>query len=282
MCSGIRYPHLATEDASPARRRSAPPVSRLQSLKVGFPIRKSPDQSLFAAPRGLSQRTTSFIASQRQGIHQMPFFHLIALIIDVHPKPRRRHRCRRWSFTSRGLLHPRPTGHQSRSSRRRTPELGQPPKMEGGVSTAFFRPFNHTRHVRFDHGAVKRHGDNPGRRRRTPRQRRASPRPAPVREPTIGPCLLFTMTSERANRAPPAKQRAHGRKAVLSFRMYFVQVRQHRDPKPQTKPFRFLPRPWSRSYRALQSSEPAQSKKRPAQPILDKELVEPDGIEPTT
>ena len=30
---------------------------------VGFPIRKSTDQSLFAAPHGLSQRTTSFIAS---------------------------------------------------------------------------------------------------------------------------------------------------------------------------------------------------------------------------
>tara|TARA_B100002051_G_scaffold161587_1_gene152655 strand:+ start:62 stop:340 length:279 start_codon:yes stop_codon:yes gene_type:complete len=38
---------------------------------VGFPIRKSPDQSLLAAPRSLSQRATSFIASQCQGIHQM-------------------------------------------------------------------------------------------------------------------------------------------------------------------------------------------------------------------
>ena len=42
------------------------------TLRSGFPIRKSTDQSLFAAPRGLSQRITSFIASQRQGIHQMP------------------------------------------------------------------------------------------------------------------------------------------------------------------------------------------------------------------
>ena len=49
----------------------------------GFPIRKSTDQSLFAAPHGLSQRTTSFIACVRQGIHQMPFCHLIALIINV-------------------------------------------------------------------------------------------------------------------------------------------------------------------------------------------------------
>ena len=51
---------------------------------MGFPIRKSADQSSFAAPRGLSQRSTSFIASQRQGIHQMPLRHLNALIIDAH------------------------------------------------------------------------------------------------------------------------------------------------------------------------------------------------------
>ena len=42
---------------------------------VGCPIRRSPDQSLLAAPRGLTQRATSFIASRRQGIHQMPFSH---------------------------------------------------------------------------------------------------------------------------------------------------------------------------------------------------------------
>ena len=61
--------------------------------KVGFPIRKSTDQSFFAAPRGLSQRSTSFIASQRQGIHRMPLRHLIALIINAHShsawRPRR-------------------------------------------------------------------------------------------------------------------------------------------------------------------------------------------------
>src|SRR5690349_3835215 len=51
--------------------------------KGGFPIRKSSDQSLFAAPQGLSQRTTSFIASQRQGIHRMLLLHLITLMIDV-------------------------------------------------------------------------------------------------------------------------------------------------------------------------------------------------------
>ena len=39
---------------------------------VGFPIRTSPDQCLLAAPRGLSQLATSFIASYCQGIHRAP------------------------------------------------------------------------------------------------------------------------------------------------------------------------------------------------------------------
>ncbi len=39
------------------------------SHPLGFPIRKSPDHSLLAASRGLSQLTASFIAYLRQGIH---------------------------------------------------------------------------------------------------------------------------------------------------------------------------------------------------------------------
>jgi hypothetical protein len=45
------------------------------------------DQSPFAAPHGLSQRTTSFIASQRQGIHRTPLSRLIALMIDARHGP---------------------------------------------------------------------------------------------------------------------------------------------------------------------------------------------------
>src|SRR5512136_1086114 len=51
---------------------------------VGCPIRRSMDQSPFAAPHGLSQRTTSFIASQRQGIHRMLLRHLIVLMNGNH------------------------------------------------------------------------------------------------------------------------------------------------------------------------------------------------------
>jgi hypothetical protein len=69
-------------------------------LRVGFPIRKFTDQSLFAAPRDLSQRTTSFIASQRQGIHRTPLFHLITLIIDARPLKRERLGSRYFIFIS--------------------------------------------------------------------------------------------------------------------------------------------------------------------------------------
>ena len=69
---------------------------------MGFPIRKSADQSLFATPRGLSQRTTSFIASQRQGIHQMLLRHLIALIVDAHPSAEGSSR-ERYSFVEDGI-----------------------------------------------------------------------------------------------------------------------------------------------------------------------------------
>ena len=57
-------------------------------MKVGFPIRKFTGQSLFAAHRNLSQRTTSFIASCRQGIHRMLLGHLIALINNAHLRKR--------------------------------------------------------------------------------------------------------------------------------------------------------------------------------------------------
>ncbi len=44
-----------------------------KTVKVGFPIRRSPDQRVLAPPRSLSQLATSFFASQRQGIRQKPF-----------------------------------------------------------------------------------------------------------------------------------------------------------------------------------------------------------------
>ena len=48
------------------------------------------DQSSFAAPHGLSQRTTSFIASCRQGIHRMLLGHLmLSLTMLTHSTPAR-------------------------------------------------------------------------------------------------------------------------------------------------------------------------------------------------
>jgi hypothetical protein len=46
---------------------------------LGCPIQKSPDQSFLAAPRGLSQPSTSFIASTSQGIHLWPLISFILI-----------------------------------------------------------------------------------------------------------------------------------------------------------------------------------------------------------
>ncbi len=51
---------------------------------VGCPIQISTDQRMLAPPRGFSQRATSFIASQCQGIHQMPLRRLIAQHLRQH------------------------------------------------------------------------------------------------------------------------------------------------------------------------------------------------------
>ena len=60
-------------------------IQRRITLRWGFPIRKSADQCLLAAPHSLSQRATSFIASQCQGIHEMPLRRLIASYAGASP-----------------------------------------------------------------------------------------------------------------------------------------------------------------------------------------------------
>ena len=78
--------------------------SDLQISKVGCPIRKFTDQCLFVAPHDLSQRTTSFFASQRQGIHQIPLRHLIALITNAHRLGGDRDRSRTNAVLRRAIL----------------------------------------------------------------------------------------------------------------------------------------------------------------------------------
>ncbi len=94
---------------------------------MGFPIRKSSDQSSFAAPQGLSQRTTSFIASQRQGIHRMLLRHLITLMIDVRrPSRDNAHNQKDHVFGSlrRRLCLPNTPDLRARSRPRWSPRLG--------------------------------------------------------------------------------------------------------------------------------------------------------------
>ena len=83
---------------------------------AGCPIRKFPDQSLLAAPRDLSQRATSFIASQRQGIHRMPFSRLSRGIPCTGGNPRTRPAI----SARRTMLAPLPSGERASAARHQT------------------------------------------------------------------------------------------------------------------------------------------------------------------
>ena len=60
--------------------------SRRYPIGVGCPIRMSTDQSLLAAPRGFSQRATSFVASWCQGIHRTPLLRSTLKLLDAPTK----------------------------------------------------------------------------------------------------------------------------------------------------------------------------------------------------
>ena len=86
--SGVSVDVLSSGYLDVSVRRVRLPTLWIQvgiTLRWGFPIRKSADQSLLAAPRSLSQRATSFIASQCQGIHEMPLRRLIASYAGASP-----------------------------------------------------------------------------------------------------------------------------------------------------------------------------------------------------
>ena len=120
------------------------------SSKVGFPIRKSADQRLFAPPHGLSQRTTSFIASQRQGIHRMPLRHLIVLMIDARPLGRGE-TAHQWCAPSRigrasvkrdqclvGIVRKTSCFEQARSSCGQARRLSSTPPIGGAQACSLF------------------------------------------------------------------------------------------------------------------------------------------------
>ena len=59
-------------------------VDNIYLYMLGCPIRKSPDQSFLAAPRGLSQPSTSFIASTSLGIHLWPLVTFFLICVKCH------------------------------------------------------------------------------------------------------------------------------------------------------------------------------------------------------
>ena len=95
--------------SSPGSPRASMDSMRDTACAAGCPIRISSDQSSLATPRSFSQRATSFIASQCQGIHQMPLLRLIAVIPCRDKLPRTNGLLTRSSANRpKTLLGPRP------------------------------------------------------------------------------------------------------------------------------------------------------------------------------
>ena len=100
--------------------------------QVGFPIRIFTDQSLLAAPHDFSQRATSFIASQCQGIHQMPLRRLISL--DAHAQGQTR------TFTQNTQHHFRFQGADLTADQ--TPSAESPTPCKADPWSHFTKPFS--------------------------------------------------------------------------------------------------------------------------------------------
>jgi hypothetical protein len=84
LCIQVKLPSNNLWKPTPPECLRFPATLISQRSRVGYPIRKSTDQRVFAPPRGLSQRITSFIACACQGIHQLPLRHLIVHIANIH------------------------------------------------------------------------------------------------------------------------------------------------------------------------------------------------------
>ena len=104
-------------------------------MRRGFPIRISTDQSLLAAPHGFSQRATSFIASQCQGIHQMPFSCLIQDASCSHSRSSKTpSRAQGRTPTPRTGIPLRYGPFRTRAPRRRPkPTPGRPARVHGSL-----------------------------------------------------------------------------------------------------------------------------------------------------
>ena len=89
----------------------------------GFPIRTSADQSSLAAPHGFSQRVTSFIASVRQGIHQMLFKRLIQQN-PSHADPKRKNQaCLKNKLACQKIHAPCPCKHPTRTPQKQATDF---------------------------------------------------------------------------------------------------------------------------------------------------------------
>ncbi len=153
-------------------------------LRVGCPIRRSRDHRSLASPPGFSQRATSFIASQCQGIHQMPLF-------------RARSKGRRAPRLTRGHPHSQPTPRKTAAHR------GKPHRLRQRGNPACGRSHEDTS------SDGPRTGSHPTGQKP---HRTASQRPGPVR---LGHIHKFALPfNQHPPRNPGAAGAGHARPAA--------------------------------------------------------------------
>ena len=132
---------------------------------VGFPIRRSWDRRLLAPPPSISQRATSFIASQRQGIHQMPF--VTCSTTTAHPTAATDPRFPPW-LTARGTSRApmRNTHHRAHPCAPKT-GIRRPTETSPAATLPCWSHVHQTRHhtmtniTEGDHPPASRRNDHP-------------------------------------------------------------------------------------------------------------------------
>jgi hypothetical protein len=220
----------------------------------GCPIRTSLDHSLLAAPQGLSQRATSFIASWRQGIHQMPFSRsLPSPPAPVGRTPPGTDRQTPRTAPTRAAAQGNPKRPSPRPNTARRPHHA--PRPRGPAACTRAHAHSHT--VSFDAPGTPRPGPVPRSRGRTVGQTKTRPGTPEAPQPRF--TTQKTTTHARHARTPDT----HARQTRT------------RDPAAPVRPDPLAPAPLGAG---ANSSTPPQRHRR----SQERRCLETTGLEPAT
>jgi hypothetical protein len=191
MCSGIRYPRLATEDARTPAGSLPQGHLRPRSLEGGFPHSEIPGSK---PVRGSPELIAAYHVLHRLSAPRHPPDALLTLDRSHYRCPSHR----------KGLLLPSRSGHRSDHP---------PPPLNSAGNGGPFKTFQITRSTSSPTPVRSNAGRPPPPKHPVPRTlQRQRPEPGPLTGPrSIRTCLLFTMTkrtSKPGARSPRSQDRS--------------------------------------------------------------------------